>query len=75
MSKNKIKKLINFLFCKRNNYNKVNRKPLVECAICLEEKEVEFGCFYCNFKCCKDCKTEWYFNNKTCPICRQNNVL
>lgn len=83
MPKNCLGHLINFLFCRSievdhntiniNTNNTINFKT--ECPICLEYKKLELCCLYCNYQSCKKCKYDWYSMNKTCPICRQNNVL
>ena len=52
-----------------------NFKIKTECPICLEIREVEICCMFCDYQSCKKCKYDWYSINKTCPICRQNNVL
>ena len=82
MTKNCLDSLISFLLCRNIDVENTNiidnnylDQEIIECSICLEEKELELGCLFCPFKCCQKCKYDWYNNKKTCPICRQNNVL
>ena len=81
MSKNCFGHLLDLLFCRSVDNDRgiiINDQYMnldTECPICLENKNLEQCCLYCIFQSCKKCKYEWYSNNKTCPNCRQNNVL
>ena len=44
--------------------------PVDECAICLDESELEWKKLTCEHLFHKDCVDRWLMENDTCPICR-----
>tara|TARA_Y100001935_G_C17291614_1_gene503681 strand:- start:198 stop:839 length:642 start_codon:yes stop_codon:yes gene_type:complete len=51
------------------------KEKKLECSICMKTKSRDkFQRTKCNHIFCKDCLSQWFENNSTCPNCRENLI-